>query len=208
MATSSFDEKIVVTDPNVIAMMKADLEGNYQPFMTEIYTDGACSSSDNTGGWATLVRRNFLPSTPSSPYPHSKTFTSCSDAYTVWYGCKQKTTNNEMELYAFRAGVYFAYKHIDGCCVIYTDSAYIANCFKDKWYLRWEKNGWQTSRKTPVEHRELWEEILRLYRLIGDRIDVSHIKGHSDITYNNYADMYAVAARKQLREHMAAQEKR
>jgi ribonuclease HI len=40
---------------------------------------------------------------------------------------------------------------------IYSDSAYVINCFRDKWYERWRKNGWVNSQKKPVENRDLWE---------------------------------------------------
>ena len=40
---------------------------------------------------------------------------------------------------------------------IHSDSAYVVNCFRDKWYLRWRANGWRNAQKKPVENRDLWE---------------------------------------------------
>jgi len=30
---------------------------------------------------------------------------------------------------------------------IHSDSAYIVNCFRERWWERWEKHGWRNSQK-------------------------------------------------------------
>ena len=42
------------------------------------------------------------------------------------------------------------------------DSAYIINCFNQKWIDKWEKNGWMTSSNKAVENKDLWLEIRQL----------------------------------------------
>ncbi len=43
---------------------------------------------------------------------------------------------------------------------VHSDSAYIVNCFRERWWERWEKNGWRNSGKQPVANRDLWERLL------------------------------------------------
>lgn len=177
--------------------------------MINIYTDGACSSSDKTGGWAIVVdglERLIMPPR-SMPFEHMLEYIIKQPPRYIYYGYKQDTTNNEMELMAMCTAIWFAITQLpDQQVTIHTDSAYIANCFKDKWYEAWQKNGWRTSRKTPVEHQSLWQTILGLYEGASDRITIQHVKSHSTNELNNLADQYAVSARLQLREWLAIQE--
>ena len=32
---------------------------------------------------------------------------------------------------------------------LYTDSSYVMNCFRDRWWERWERNGWLGAGKQP-----------------------------------------------------------
>lgn len=123
--------------------------------------------------------------------------------YTYITGSKSDTTNNEMELRAMQVAIHIAANCLTEPCTIYTDSAYISNCFRDKWYVQWEKNGWRTSRKTPVEHKELWKTILFNYRNVRNPITIKHVCAHQTNCYNNLADTYAVNARLELREDNA-----
>ena len=112
----------------------------------KIYTDGACSgnqSDNNLGGWGAILEFG----------EHKKEL----------YGSASDTTNNKMELTA----VIEALKELKRNRLdieIFTDSSYVANCFREKWYTNWEKNNWKTTKKTAVENRMLWEELLALVR--------------------------------------------
>ena len=44
---------------------------------------------------------------------------------------------------------------------VHTDSAYVMNCFRDRWYEKWEANGWVGAGKKPVTNRDLWERADR-----------------------------------------------
>ena len=85
---------------------------------------------------------------------------------------------------------------------IYTDSAYIANCFNQNWYVKWMSNGWRTSDKQDVKNQDLWRRIVALYIKLKERLGLSivKVKSHSDNPWNNYADLLAVKARSQLEE--------
>ena len=136
-----------------------------------IYTDGACSGNPGPGGWAAVV----LDDTNCPFYEVS--------------GFEPNTTNNRMELQGFLAALIW-------CCVktnqndsitIYTDSAYIYNCFKDKWYIKWQTNGWVNASKQPIANKELWQSILQQYELVKNRLIVNKVTGHSGNEWNEYA---------------------
>ena len=130
-----------------------------------IYTDGACSGNQNetnTGGWGAILEYG----------DHSREL----------YGGQENTTNNRMELTAVIEALR-ALKR-DGLKIrVFTDSSYVANCFLQKWYLSWQKNGWQTSQKTPVENRELWEDLLSL--VDKHKVQFFRVKGHVNPDHPN-----------------------
>lgn len=146
----------------------------------QLYTDGSFSSKTNNGGWAVV----------------DPTF---STIFPLCYGSEQNTTNNRMEMMALIA----ALKHTLNWNLthmmiephtIYTDSAYLANCFAQKWYVNWRANGWKNSAKKPVANKDLWEQILELYEA-QPNTTIEKINGHSGETFNELADSYAVLAR-------------
>lgn len=154
--------------------------------MLNIYTDGAHSSKSNVGGWAIVIP------TQNEERPYI--------SYGDWVF---ETTNNRMELTAILKALQYAYDHwayeslynapFEGAN-IYTDSAYISNCFKDGWYKSWRNNGWKTSKKEPVANQDLWEAILYYYEIMPN-ITIAKVPGHSNNTWNNMADKLAVQYR-------------
>jgi ribonuclease HI len=129
--------------------------------VVNIYADGACSGNQhetNTGGWGAILEYG----------PHTKEL----------FGGEANTTNNRMELMALISA--FEALTADGLRVdIYSDSSYVINCMKQRWYKKWQANGWLTSAKTPVENRDLWERLLSL----AGRHDCNYylIKGHLNL---------------------------
>jgi ribonuclease HI len=75
---------------------------------------------------------------------------------------------------------------------LYTDSAYVMNCFEQRWWERWEKNGWLGAGKKPVTNRDLWERLIAQTR----RHDVvwHKVRGHSGDAMNERVDALARAA--------------
>ncbi|HPT77921.1 MAG TPA: ribonuclease HI [Candidatus Atribacteria bacterium] len=133
----------------------------------DIYTDGACSGNPGPGGWAAILLYKGKEK--------------------ILTGFEESTTNNRMEL----LGPINALEALKEPCTvnIYTDSAYVSNAFLQNWLDKWQKNNWLTSKKTPVENRDLWERLLQLSKLH----DVTWIKvrGHSDNEINNRCDELA-----------------
>lgn len=97
------------------------------------------------------------------------------------------TTNNIMEL----TGAIDALELLKEPCSVklYSDSAYLVNCFKQGWIDKWQKNGWKTSTKEPVKNEDLWKKLLQLTKY--HEIEFIKVKGHSDNEFNNRCDELA-----------------
>ena len=110
---------------------------------------------------------------------------------------EEQSTNQQMELKA----VIESFRLVkekgleDKIVSIISDSAYCVNCLKDKWYKKWEYNGWRTAKKEPVANRELWEELLELHKSLPNTI-LCKVKGHSGDTFNEMVDYLVVNVRK------------
>ena len=139
-----------------------------------IYTDGACSGNPGPGGWGAILF--------------------CGENRKEISGGKKETTNNVMEVTA----VIEALKLLKYPCevTVYSDSAYVVNCFEQGWIYNWKKNGWRTSGKEPVKNQELWEELYELTQV--HRVAFKKVKGHSDNEHNNRCDELARNAIKNL----------
>jgi ribonuclease HI len=141
------------------------------PGVIRVYTDGACSGNPGPGGWAAIVIDDGRERELS--------------------GGETSTTNQRMELRAAIEGL-SAVAGRRREIALYSDSAYVVNCFRDKWYVRWRRNGWMNAQKKPVENRDLWEPLIAL----AERHDVSwhKVAGHSGHPLNERADRLARAA--------------
>jgi ribonuclease HI len=136
------------------------------PTRTTVYTDGACLGNPGPGGWAWIVA--------DGPYAS---------------GAAASTTNQRMEITA----VLEALRALDGPLDVMSDSAYVVNCFRDRWWEGWLRRGWRTAARKPVANRDLWEPLILLYR---ERSDVTFrwVKAHSGDPLNDLADELAVTA--------------
>jgi ribonuclease HI len=85
---------------------------------------------------------------------------------------------------------------------LHTDSAYIHNAFEQRWIDRWQRNGWRTASKDPVENMDLWRQLLDAAQ--PHRITWIKVKGHADNELNNLCDKLA---RKQISDHTKAKAK-
>ena len=129
--------------------------------IVNIYTDGACAGNqneENVGGWGCVLEYNGVEK--------------------ELCGGEANTTNNRMELTALIAAL-SALKQSGLELHIFSDSSYLVNCFRNRWYEAWQKNGWKNSQKKPVENRELWEQLLGL--LEGNEPHFFLVKGHQTL---------------------------
>jgi ribonuclease HI len=132
---------------------------------TTVYTDGACFGNPGPGGWAWIV--------PDGPFAS---------------GAEAKTTNQRMELSAALDAV----RSLPDPLEVISDSTYVVNCFRDRWWEGWLKRGWTNSNRKPVANRDLWEPLVEEVR----RRDIVFrwVKGHSGDRWNDFADRLAVEA--------------
>ena len=133
----------------------------YQDRILRIYTDGGCAGNqhdENLGGWGAVLE--FAGVTKEL------------------FGAERNTTNNRMEMTALLEA--FRALKKDGQTIrVFSDSSYLMDCFRKKWYLGWQKNGWKTAKKTPVENQDLWQALLPF--LDRHSITFYRVKGHVNL---------------------------
>jgi ribonuclease HI len=78
--------------------------------------------------------------------------------------------------------------------LIFSDSAYLTNCFIQGWIPTWRKRGWRKGDGNPVKNRELWETLEALVILYKE-VKFVHIRGHMGNANNELADHHANLAR-------------
>ncbi len=132
-----------------------------------IYTDGACSYNPGPGGWAAVLQYGG----------HVKEVA----------GGERETTNQRMELTAVAEALACLKRPSE--VVVYSDSAYVINCFRQKWYVSWRRNGWQNSKGDPVQNRDLWERLLSLVE--QHQVRFEKVKGHAGVEWNERCDELA-----------------
>ena len=148
----------------------------------EIFCDGATSGNgkaDAPGGWAYVILKDGHIVSQNS-------------------GCEKGTTNQRMELTAALE----ACKEIDAMdgfatVKLYSDSAYLINCFKQNWWKAWRANGWRNSKKEPVANQDLWEQLIT-YFMRTPGYDFIKVPGHAGNEWNEYVDKMAVGAKQRI----------
>jgi len=86
---------------------------------------------------------------------------------------------------------------LDGPLEVVSDSTYLINCFRDRWWEAWLRKGWINSQKKPVANRDLWEPLVELVQCRA--IVFRWVKGHSGDPMNELVDRLAVAAERSQR---------
>ncbi|MCE9643771.1 ribonuclease HI [Candidatus Parcubacteria bacterium] len=132
-----------------------------------LYADGSSLGNPGPGGWGVVA---LLPGGTvrelGGGVPH--------------------TTNNRMELTAAIEGLNAFLK--EGPVEVRTDSSYVING-ATKWLKGWERNGWITSAKKPVENREFWEALSALLK--EGEVTFKYVPGHQGVEGNERADAIA-----------------
>ena len=141
-----------------------------------IYTDGACSGNPGPGGWAWAVA------------PGGEPFGSGGDGQTTNQRMEIQAVLDALQTYSTLADDQGAPMPIE----IVSDSTYVVNCFRDKWWVKWERNGWKNAKKQPVANADLWKPLIELVTA-GD-VCFRWVKGHSGDPMNDLVDQLAVEA--------------
>lgn len=134
--------------------------------MITIFTDGAARGNPGGGGWGAIIAKEFEVHEIGGKDPY--------------------TTNNKMELTA----AIEALKTLEfGVEVeLYTDSEYVMKGMTE-WVWNWQKNGWRTSAKKPVENQDLWKDLVSASE--GKNISWKYVAGHSGNEANDRCDEIA-----------------
>jgi ribonuclease HI len=135
--------------------------------VTTVYTDGACIGNPGPGGWAWAVPEGAHAS-----------------------GADPQTTNQRMEIRAALEAV----RGLPGPLNVVSDSTYVVKCFNDRWYEKWEANGWKTSNRTPVVNQDLWRPLVEAFHERAGELAFEWVKGHSGDVMNDVVDRLATEA--------------
>lgn len=129
----------------------------------KIFTDGCCLGNPGPGGWAFMVMDN------EQMYGSR-----------IHSGASPNTTNNRMELTAVIEAVKYAIKNASGPVTIYSDSKYVVDTIRNRWYKTWKDNrpNW-----------DLWSQLIALIETSSVPIVFEYIVGHSG--YNVLVDKAA-----------------
>jgi len=140
-----------------------------------VYTDGSCLGNPGRGGWGWAV--------PGGPFAS---------------GAEPHTTNQRMEiaavLEALRALRPPAGPAGPAGIEVFSDSTYVVNCFRDRWWAGWQRRGWLNSQKKPVANRDLWEPLLAVALDPAVPVRFHWVRGHSGDRWNEVVDQLATAA--------------
>ena len=162
-----------------------------------IFTDGAASSNGKPGAMAGYGVYIINPdiadiSMPVDKIKHSQT-NQVSELLAIYHGIRQIVNYHEKNK-----------NHNIGKLklVIYTDSQYAINSLT-KWIINWKQNNWMNTKRKPVIHKELIQDIDNMSNNMS--IEYRHVRSHqkkpTDVDSheyfvwfgNNEADKLAVA---------------
>jgi ribonuclease HI len=133
----------------------------------DVYTDGAFSKGHGGWAWAAL------------------------DIWQSASGYEADTTSQRMELRAAMEAVHELGSRYR--LRIHSDSAYLINCFEDRWYEGWIQRNWVNREGKPVANKDIWIELIP--NVLQYRVEFVKVKGHSGIYGNEFVDKMAVKAR-------------
>lgn len=135
-----------------------------------IYSDGGCRPNPGPGGWAAVLLCNGREPEEIS-------------------GADPEATNNRMEIRAAIEGL----RNVERPSVVelHTDSQYLKKGITS-WIEGWKRRGWRTAQGSPVQNRDLWQEL----EVELERHDVhwKWVKGHAGNRWNERVDELASAA--------------
>jgi len=135
------------------------------------YTDGACRGNPGPGGWAWAV--------PGGRYAS---------------GADPATTNQRMEIMAALEALRTLTEDRPATIEVVSDSTYVVNCFKDRWWQGWQRRGWKNTQNKPVANRDLWEPLIELALASESAVTFRWVKGHSGDRWNDRVDELATRA--------------
>jgi len=151
--------------------------------MITIFTDGSSKGNPGPGGWGTIVSYETIA--------NDELRITNGEWVTEIGGREVHTTNNRMELTACIKALQFIIhnsKFVIQPIQIYTDSEYVLKGITE-WIHNWQKKGWKTASKKPVENQDLWKQLLEVVE--GKSIEWKLVRGHAGVHANERCDEIA-----------------
>lgn len=136
-----------------------------------IYTDGSCRRNTKTGAYGFIVVKD-------------------EEIIERFVKKVENTTNQRMEMCAILSAYEYCEKNNITKGQILSDSSYCLNCALEKWYIKWENNGFISSKGNNVKNKDLWEKIIPFYK--KSSIILKKVPGHRDCYFNNFIDSLVV----------------
>jgi ribonuclease HI len=136
-----------------------------------VYTDGACRGNPGPGGWAWAIPGGRFAS-----------------------GADPATTNQRMEITAVLEALRTLTPEEASDIEVISDSTYVVNCFRDRWWQGWQRRNWKNSQNKPVANRDLWEPLIELALSSESNVTFRWVKGHSGDRWNDRVDELATIA--------------
>ena len=134
------------------------------------YTDGACSGNPGPGGYGVVLKQ---------------------DAEVLEFsGREERTTNQRMEMLA--AIVALENTPEGSHVILHSDSAYLIRAWREGWLDKWQKNGWQNSKREPVANQDFWQRLLSL--AAKRNVEWKKVAGHAGDVGNERCDYLARTA--------------
>ena len=142
-----------------------------------IYTDGACRGNPGPGGYGSILRYTG---------PDGKVYEKELSAGF------ESTTNNRMEILAAVAALEALKKPCQ--IVLYSDSQYLVNAFRQGWLEKWKRNDWfrDAKRKEKAKNVDLWKRLLKAKE--PHQVTFIWVKGHDGHPQNERCDVLATTA--------------
>ncbi len=137
--------------------------------MITIFTDGSSRGNPGPGGWGAIIANE-------------------SDVIELGGGEKH-TTNNRMELTAcIKALEEIKKEKFQDEIQIFSDSSYVVKGITE-WIFNWQRKGWKTANKKPVENKDLWESLFEVTKDLN--IKWKLVPGHAGVHANERCDEIA-----------------
>jgi ribonuclease HI len=142
-----------------------------EPDRAVVYTDGSCLGNPGPGGWAWAV--------PEGPYAS---------------GAEPRTTNQRMEITAALQALRSLVGPDRQTLLVVSDSTYVVNCFKQRWWEGWQRRNWKNTQGKPVANRDLWEQLFAIALAPHGDVRWQWVRGHSGDHWNEVVDQLALEA--------------
>jgi ribonuclease HI len=89
-------------------------------------------------------------------------------------GQVEKTTANELDMLSILKTLEWCNSNIyeSSHIKIFTTLKYISDAVNNDWISNWKKNGWKTSDRKDVKHKEAWEKLDEFLKVKKNKVEI------------------------------------